>query len=169
MSRARVAVLKVASGQLSLTAAAAESGFSRRHLHRLLDREGGLEALESRSRRPASNPEGDTGHGARADHRAASEANRGWFGRRAGDDRLAHLDQEGLTAPAPATISRLLIRAGSVSPQPRKTPKIVAAPAGPADDHQITVADLTTGEVLSRHLIDPTKNYWRNQHKQPGR
>ncbi len=38
-----------------------------------------------------------------------------------------------------------------------------------ADDHQITVADLNTGEVLSVHLIEPTKSYWRNQNKQPGR
>jgi hypothetical protein len=38
-----------------------------------------------------------------------------------------------------------------------------------ADDHQVTVADLTTGEVLSRHLIEPTKTYWRNQMREPGR
>ena len=36
MSRARVAVLQVVSKQLSVTEAAAEYGFSRRHLHRLL-------------------------------------------------------------------------------------------------------------------------------------
>lgn len=36
MSRARVAVLKVVSRQLSATDAAAEYGYSRRHLHRLL-------------------------------------------------------------------------------------------------------------------------------------
>src|SRR5437763_16967659 len=38
MSRARVAVLKAATGQLSVTAAAAECGFPRRPLHRLLVR-----------------------------------------------------------------------------------------------------------------------------------
>jgi transposase InsO family protein len=38
-----------------------------------------------------------------------------------------------------------------------------------ADDHQITVADLATGEVLSVHHIDPNKSYWRNQKRQPGR
>ncbi len=38
-----------------------------------------------------------------------------------------------------------------------------------ADDTQITVADLTTGEVLSRHLIDPNRSYWRNHNKEPGR
>ena len=38
-----------------------------------------------------------------------------------------------------------------------------------ADDHHITVADLTTGEVLSTHLIEPDKTYWRNQNREPGR
>jgi hypothetical protein len=38
-----------------------------------------------------------------------------------------------------------------------------------ADDHHVTVADLTTGEVLSVHLIEPDKSYWRNQQNEPGR
>jgi hypothetical protein len=38
-----------------------------------------------------------------------------------------------------------------------------------ADDHQVTVADLDTGELLSTHHIQPDKNYWRNQNRQPGR
>ena len=44
MSKHRVAVLKVVSKQLSITAAAAEYGMSRQHLHRLLRRyrDGGL-------------------------------------------------------------------------------------------------------------------------------
>jgi hypothetical protein len=47
MSRACVAVLQIVSQQLTVTAAAAEYGISRRHLHRLLARyqEGGLDAL----------------------------------------------------------------------------------------------------------------------------
>ena len=58
MSRARVAVLKVISKQLSVTTAAAKYGYSRQHLHRLVARyrAGGLEAVEARSRRPRSNP-----------------------------------------------------------------------------------------------------------------
>jgi transposase len=58
MSRARVAVLQIVSKQLTVTAAAAEFGISRRHLHRLVARyrEGGLEALEPRSRRPKTTP-----------------------------------------------------------------------------------------------------------------
>ena len=38
-----------------------------------------------------------------------------------------------------------------------------------ADDHHVTVTDLTTGEVLSTHLIQPDRSYWRNQNKEPGR
>jgi hypothetical protein len=38
-----------------------------------------------------------------------------------------------------------------------------------ADDHEITVTDVITGEVLSTHLIEPDKTYWRNQNKEPGR
>ncbi len=38
-----------------------------------------------------------------------------------------------------------------------------------ADDHHLTVAELTTGEVLSAHLIEPDKTYWRNQNNEPGR
>jgi transposase len=58
MSRARVAVLKVISREMSVTAAAAEYGYSRQHLHRLVARYkvGGLEAVEPRSRRPLSSP-----------------------------------------------------------------------------------------------------------------
>jgi transposase len=47
---------QVVSSQLSVTAAAAEYGLSRGHLRRLLRRyrDGGLDALEPRSRRPHS-------------------------------------------------------------------------------------------------------------------
>jgi Integrase core domain len=38
-----------------------------------------------------------------------------------------------------------------------------------ADEHHITVIELDTGEVLSTHLIQPDKTYWRNQQRGPGR
>src|SRR5207237_4985417 len=38
-----------------------------------------------------------------------------------------------------------------------------------ADEHTITVIELETGEVLSTHLIEPDRAYWRNQNKKPGR
>ena len=63
MSRARVAVLKVISKQLSVTDAAAEYGYSRQHLHRLMARyrAGGLDAVQPRSRKPLSNPQATEG------------------------------------------------------------------------------------------------------------
>ena len=38
-----------------------------------------------------------------------------------------------------------------------------------ADQATVTVIDLTTGEILSTHTIDPDRDYGRNQQKQPGR
>jgi len=38
-----------------------------------------------------------------------------------------------------------------------------------ADGEHVTTIELETGEVLSRHLIEPDKTYWRNQNNQPGR
>jgi transposase InsO family protein len=38
-----------------------------------------------------------------------------------------------------------------------------------ADDREVTVIELHTGEVLSTHLIEPDKSYWRNQQREPGR
>jgi transposase len=124
MSRARVAVLKVVSGELSVAQSAAEYAFSRRHLHRLLARyrDGGLEALDPRSRRPRTNPA------------ATSQAVRQRVielrcqliaeGLDAGPVTIVwHLEQDGFTAPAPATISRILSRAGLINPQPRKRPR----------------------------------------------
>jgi transposase InsO family protein len=124
MSRTRVAVLKVESGQLSVTAAAAEYGFSRRHLHRLLVRyrEGGLEALQERSRRPKTNPAATPGEVRRRvlDLRAKLTAG----GLDAGPHTIAwYLEQEGLRAPAPATIHRILKQGGLITPQPRKRPR----------------------------------------------
>ena len=35
------------------------------------------------------------------------------------------------------------------------------------DPDTVTVINQDTGEVLSRHIIDPDRNYWRNQQKAP--
>jgi transposase InsO family protein len=124
MSRARVAVLKVVAGQLSVTESAAEQGFSRRHLHRLLAlyHEGGLDALEPGSRRPRTNPA------------QTSEEVREWVialrgqlsaqGLDAGPLTIAwHLEQAGLRAPSTSTIRRILHQAGLIVPEPRKRPR----------------------------------------------
>jgi hypothetical protein len=52
--------------------------------------------------------------------------------------------------------------------------KIGAAHARPGvlaivDEHEVTVVDLGTGEILSSHLIEPERGYWRNQRRDPGR
>ncbi len=124
MSRARVAVLQVVSDQLSVTAAAAEYGFSRRHLHRLLARyrEGGLEALEPRSRRPKTTPiatsEDVRGRVIELRRRLTAD------GLDAGPVTIAwHLEQEGLSAPSTSTIRRILHQAGLIVPEPRKRPR----------------------------------------------
>ncbi|WP_442791156.1 helix-turn-helix domain-containing protein [Mycobacterium sp. Aquia_216] len=58
MSKTCVTVLGVVSGNLTVTAAARDCGLSRQHMYRLLKRYqfGGLDAIEPRSRRSASNP-----------------------------------------------------------------------------------------------------------------
>jgi hypothetical protein len=37
------------------------------------------------------------------------------------------------------------------------------------DERDVTVVALDTGEVLSSHLIEPDRRYWRNQRRDPGR
>jgi transposase InsO family protein len=124
MSRARVAVLQVVSQQLSVTAAAAEYGFSRRHLHRLLVayREGGLDALEPRSRRPKANAAATPVlvRERVIELRQTLSAQ----GLDAGPVTIAwHLEREGLRVPSTSTIRRILHQAGLIVPEPRKRPR----------------------------------------------
>jgi hypothetical protein len=37
------------------------------------------------------------------------------------------------------------------------------------DPATITVVHRTTGQILSEHDIDPTKHYWPNKQREPGR
>ncbi|MGH3073948.1 MAG: IS481 family transposase, partial [Gaiellales bacterium] len=37
------------------------------------------------------------------------------------------------------------------------------------DEQAVTIVALDTGEVLSSHLIEPERTYWRNQRRDPGR
>ena len=124
MSRARVAVLKAVSTQASITEVAAEFGISRRQLTRLIAayRQGGLDALEPRSRRPHNTPikTPEIVRDRVIELRRQLTAD----GLDAGAVTIAwHLEQEGLKAPAPATISRIISQAGLISPQPRKRPR----------------------------------------------
>ena len=124
MSKARVVVLEVTSGHLTVTAAARAYGLSRQHIYRLLKRYqlGGLDALEPRSRRPASNP-----RAVPDDVTAAVVLLREKLtteGLDAGPLTLqTHLAVQGLPVPSTATIRRILHHHGLITPQPRKRPK----------------------------------------------
>ncbi len=124
MSRARVAVLQAVSKQLSVTAAAAEYGFSRRLVQRLVARyrEGGLDALELRSRRPRSTPIATPEDVRRRVLELRSQLTSD--GLDAGPVTIAwHLEQAGLWAPSTPTIRRILHQAGLITPEPRKRPR----------------------------------------------
>ena len=124
MSRARVAVLKVVLQKVSVAEAAADCGLSRRQLHRLLARyrEGGLEALEPRSRRPKSNPARTTPQVAARIIELRQQLTAD--GADAGPVTIAwHLEREGATPPSTSTIRRILHAAGLVTPQPKKRPR----------------------------------------------
>jgi transposase InsO family protein len=174
MSRARVAVLQVVSKQLSATEAAAEYGFSRRQLQRLLARyrEGGLEALEPRSRRPKTNPN-QTPQPVRdrvIELRSALSAD----GLDAGPVTIAwHLEREGHRAPSTSTIRRILHEAGLIVAQPRRRPRssytrFEAAQPNETWQSDVThwrLADGTDVEILnwlddhSRYLLSCTVHH----------
>jgi transposase InsO family protein len=171
MSRARVAVIQVESKQLTVAEAAAEYGYSRRHLHRLLARyrEGGLDALEPRSRRPKTTPNAasDEVRARVIELRLQLTAD----GLDGGPVTIAwHLQREGLPALSTSTIRRILHQAGLITPQPRKRPRssyIRFEAAQPNETWQSDfmhwrLADATDVEVLnwlddhSRYLLSAT-------------
>jgi transposase InsO family protein len=124
MSKHRVAVLKVVSSQSSVTAAAAEYGISRGHLHRLLRRyrDDDIEAVDPRSRRPRTSPGRTTDHV--RERIVALRIELAGRGLDAGPVTIAwHLGREGLPAPSTSTIRCILHAAGLVVPEPRKRPR----------------------------------------------
>ena len=123
MSRARVAALKVISRELSVTSAAAEYGYSRQHLHRLIARyrAGGLDAAEARSRRPRSNPQATGDKVREFIVRTRLELTAaGWD---AGPVTIAwQPGQAGLHVPPAPAIRRILRAAGLVTPESASGP-----------------------------------------------
>lgn len=123
-SKSQVIILSVLHDGLTPTQAGLRFGMSRRQIHRLLVRykEGGLDALEPRSRRPKSNPRALT-------HKLRGEiiALRGSLlaqGLDAGAASIAwHLHEAKLHTPALSTIWRVLTAEGLVTPQPKKRPR----------------------------------------------
>ena len=153
MSKHRVAVLKVVSSQSSVTAAAAEYGISRGHLHRLLRRyrEGGLDDLEPRSRRPRTSPH-RTADAAR-DRIVALRTELTAGGLDAGPATIAwHLEREGLPVPSTSTIRRILHAAGLVVPEPRKRPRSSWIRFEAAAPNEVWQSDFTHW-----HLADGTE------------
>ena len=155
MSKARVAVLHVVSGQLSVTAAAKTYGLSRQRLYRLLKRyrEGGLEAVDPRSRRPASNP------------RAVSDdviiAIVGLREQLTGDGLDAgpltlqwHLHQAGLPVPSTSTIRRILHHHGLITAQPRKRPRSSYHRFEAAQPNQCWQSDVTHGQLADGSEVE---------------
>jgi hypothetical protein len=81
-----------------------------------------MEALEPRSRRPKKTPIATSDDVRERVIELRSQLT--VDGLDAGPVTIAwHLEQEGLRAPAPATISRILHQAGLITPQPRKRPR----------------------------------------------
>ena len=128
MSKQKVIVLAVRDQCLSVTDAARRYGVSRRWVHELLRRaaEGGIDAVEPRSKRPLSNPR-------RTTEAATSRILdlRGELvtaGLDAGPVTIAwHLEREGLRPPSTSTIRRILHTAG-LHPRTEETPQSFPAP-----------------------------------------
>ena len=124
MSKPRVIVLSVVNGSLTPSQAASRYGVTRQWVHVLLARyrEGGIEAVEPRSRKPRSN--------ARAIEEGVRERIRQLRGEleRDGLDHgpatiAWHLQRQGLKAPSLSSIRRVLHAANLITPQPRKRPR----------------------------------------------
>lgn len=123
-SLSQVIVLSVLHDSLTPTQASARFGVSRRQIHRLLVayKQGGLEALEPRSRRPKSNPRALAPELRDEIIRLRTELLAG--GLDAGAASIAwHLGEAQLHVPALSTIWRILRAEGLVTPTPSKRPK----------------------------------------------
>jgi transposase InsO family protein len=163
MSKHRVAVLKVVTAQLSVTAAAAQYGISRQHLHRLLGRyrEGGLDSLEPRSRRPRTSP-----HRTSAivrDRIVALRLELTAAGLDAGPATIAwHLAREGLPVPSTSTIRRVLHAAGLVIPEPRKRPRSSWIRFEAAQPNEVWQSDFTHWQLADGSEVEIVS--WLDDH-----
>ena len=124
MSKAKVIVMSVVEQGLSKAKAARRYDVSWRWVHTLVTRyeAGGLDALEPRSRRPATNPNAtrDATRARILELRRTLTAQ----GLDAGPATIAWpLDHEHLPVPAIPTIRRILTAAALVTPDPRKRPR----------------------------------------------
>jgi transposase InsO family protein len=152
MSKNKVIVLAVLQGGMSKSEAARRYGVGRQCVLQLLARYAaqGEAGLEPRSRRPHTNPKTTS-----EDVRARILALRTELAARgldAGAETIAaHLEREGLPAPARATIHRILTAAGTVAPEPRKRPKSSLRRFAAAQPNETWQSDFTHW-----HLADGT-------------
>jgi transposase InsO family protein len=124
MSKARVIVLAVVHQGLTKAEAAQRYSVSWQWVHTLVTRynEGGLDALEPRSRRPASNSKATPV--AVADRIIELRKQLDAGGLDAGPVTIAHhLAHEGARPPSTSTIRRILHAAGLVVANPKKRPR----------------------------------------------
>jgi transposase InsO family protein len=124
MSKPQVIVLSVVHQGLTKAEAARRYAVSWQWVHTLVTRyqQGGLEALEPRSRRPRSNSRttADPIRDRIVELRKQLDAD----GLDAGPVTIAsHLAAEGVTAPSTSTIRRVLHGAGLITPAPKKRPR----------------------------------------------
>jgi transposase InsO family protein len=124
VSKARVIVLSVVQQGLTKAQAAKKFNVSWQWVHTLVTRyeDGGLDALEPRSRRPKTSTRSTP-----IPVRERILALRAWLtteGLDAGPITIAwHVEQEGHTPPAISTIRRIITTAGLVTPEPAKRPR----------------------------------------------
>lgn len=124
MSKARVVVLEIVSGHLTVTEAARTYRLSRQHIYRLLARyrDGGIDAVDPRSRRPHTNTNATPP--AVIDAIIELRQRLTAAGLDAGPLTLQwHLRAQGLPTPSTSTIRRILHRHALITPTPRKRPR----------------------------------------------
>jgi transposase InsO family protein len=163
MSRSRVAVLRVVSKDLTVGESAAEYGFSRRQLFRLLARyrAGGLDALEPRSRAPKSNPvrtEPEVRERV-IELRQRLTAD----GSDAGPETIRwHLERERLRVLSTSTIRRILHQAKLIVPEPRKRPRSSYTRFEAAQPNETWQSDVTHWRLADGTDVDVLN--WLDDH-----
>jgi len=124
MSKSRVIVLSVVHQGLSKREVAEKYGVTLRWVNVLLQRfgEGGVEAIQPRSRRPHRNPRAISHEvRERITELRGELVNQGFD---AGPISIAWaLESEGITVPAVSTIRRILLAENLITAQPRKRPR----------------------------------------------
>ena len=175
------AVLAVIADGRGVGEVAAQFGVSRQSIHSWLRRyeDHGLEGLANRSHKPKSIPHQMPAH-VEATVLELRREHRAWGPRRLVYERLKRGVEP---VPSETGVYRALKRAGLIEPGGRcrrdswRKMYHLGVRAENArkrvlmliDDSTVSVTELTTGEVLSQHLIDPNQNYWPDKLKPAGR